>query len=537
MIIISDKEYNHWAKTIAQNAIEKFGNKQVVCSGWGASGVYHIGNSREAVTCNAILLEMEKQGADAKFVMIIDDIDPLNSIPANLKKYSNKLRPYLGHPLNKVPDFTNQYENYAEFFASKMKKALSDFNFNVEHLYASKMYQDGMYDNSLNLYIENEERTQQVIENISGSPLTDLISITCQNCGNGKTTKITGYPAKNKIQYICQTDKMYKGCNHEGQIDIKDHEWKLRWRLDWPARQHFLNITVEPAGKDHSVAGGSIDSSIEIHKQIFGREPPIMPKFEFITIGGKKFSGSKGGALAASEVSSIMPVSAYLFLVYRSDLLKEIRFNPQSLEYASLMDEFDTARKMALGINVEGRDREFDKLSTAANLAMMENERGFEPANIKYAELVLIHQISLRNKEVTIQKIEKMNKFPNELSKIETKNRLDNLENWLDNLAPDNLKFQILEENPKEVSKYWTPDLKKIWISSLQNIDENMGPEDFTAKLRENASKLNTNPKMVYMPFYQTFVGDPRGPNAANLVFALGKEYVIKRINQIKISS
>ncbi|MHA2250084.1 MAG: hypothetical protein ACXAD7_06970, partial [Candidatus Kariarchaeaceae archaeon] len=102
---ISD-DFRHWAHTIASDAIQRFGMEQVVCTGWSPSGIYHIGNSREAVTCNAIHIELLKQDAESEFVFVIDDYDPLDKIPFELKKYSNNLREYLGHPLINIPDFT-----------------------------------------------------------------------------------------------------------------------------------------------------------------------------------------------------------------------------------------------------------------------------------------------------------------------------------------------------------------------------------------------------------------------------------------------
>jgi lysyl-tRNA synthetase class I len=45
------------------------------------------------------------------------------------------------------------------------------------------------------------------------------------------------------------------------------------------------------------------------------------------------------------------------------------------------------------------------------------------------------------------------------------------------------------------------------------------------------------NPKEFYQPFYRMLTGEPQGPNASNLVLALGKEELLERINAIVISS
>lgn len=530
---MTENEFLHWAEVIADRAIQKFGTGQVVCSGWSPSGVYHIGNSREAVTCNAIHTLLTNKGADSTFVFVIDDFDPLDKIPYDLKKYSTDLRPYLGHPINRVPDFTGNTDSYAQYFAGGAIRAMEDFEFDVTFVYASEMYREGKYDKYLKTYLNHEERIQNLFEGISGSPLDSFISVICQNCGNAKTTKIQRIGENGLIQYNCEHNKRFRGCGHQGEIQLESHEWKLKWRLDWPARQTFLNVTVEPSGKDHSVAGGSVDTALAIHTNIFEHQTPILERYGFITLGGQKFSGSRGGALAAEDISDIMPTSAYLYLVYRSDLLKDINFNPESMEYASLIDEFDTARLMVMGQDIEGREREKEKLSSAADLAMSSDERGFKPANVRFAELALVYQTSLFDKDMTINKLDDMEKFPSDKSKEETEKRLDLIKTWLKKFAPNSIKFELLDLPPDDISNYWKDDITAIWKEALNQINPETTPDEFTTKLREIASNYEVGPRGYYPPFYRLLTGKPRGPNAANLALALGKKEILDRINKL----
>ncbi|MCE7734106.1 MAG: lysine--tRNA ligase [Candidatus Heimdallarchaeota archaeon] len=536
MISISENKISHWAYNNALEAIKQFGKKQVVCTGWSPSGIYHIGNSREAVTCNAMHLELLEHGSNSKYIFVIDDYDPLDKIPHELKSYSKDLIPYLGHPLVNIPDFTNTFENYSSYFANGPKQALKDWGFDVEFVNASDLYKQGKYDQYLDLYIEYENKLQDLMETITGSRMDSLISITCQNCGNAKTTRITEVTMDKKFIYTCTTDKQYKGCDHEGEMEIASHNWKLKWRLDWPARQQFLGVTIEPSGKDHSVAGGSIDTANEIHKSIFNKQGPMLLRYGFITLKGKKFSGSKGGALAAEEIVKIMPHSAFLYLVYRSDLLKDINFNPQSDEYGTLLDEFDIARRMWRGEIFEGRAREVDKLSTAAFLAMTLKEKETQPAKVKFNELVLIHQSSLRQIENTVSKLQKMDKIPDQTTVSELFDRLPRIERWIDELAPNSIKFTILPENKADIAQYWTKDTKTIWMKALNKMEENFTATDFTSILRELSNEYQFSIKEIYPPFYQMVLGQPRGPNAANLVVALGKNSLFERIESIQIN-
>ncbi len=526
-------EFKHWARIIATRSIDKFGLEQVVCAGWSPSGIYHIGNSKEAVTCNAIHLELLKLGANSKNIFVIDDYDPLDKIPFDLKKYSKQLRGYLGHPLVNIPDFTESSKNYAEYFAQGPKQALSDWGFDVEFVKASDLYYTGKYDEYLDLFIEEEEKLQSLMERISGSKLPSIISIICENCGNGKTAKWINTTEDRGINYVCKSDKQYKGCGHEGKILIKNHHWKLKWRLDWPARQSFLCVTVEPSGKDHSVAGGSIDTALAIHSEIFRKKKPLLERFGFITFKGKKLSGSKGGAPPAKIINDIMPPSAYLFLIYRNDLLKDINFNPETMEYPTLMDEYDVARRMLLGMKIEGREKEIAKLSTAARLALSDDEVGINPAIVRYAELALLHQTSLLNNEQTISKLRMMGKFPDTKSESEIRNRLPRLEKWLSEMAPEVIKFKLLDTNPVDIHEFWSPEIVQVWKIALDQLNPQTTSDEFTSNIRDIAKEYNLSPKEFYPPFYKMLTGNNKGPNAANLVIALGRETLSQRIDEI----
>ena len=55
-----------------------------------------------------------------------------------------------------------------------------------------------------------------------------------------------------------------------------------------------LGVTIEPCGKDLATAGGSRDRSDAIAREVFDREPPLNVPYEFLNIGGRKMSTSKG---------------------------------------------------------------------------------------------------------------------------------------------------------------------------------------------------------------------------------------------------
>ncbi|MCY3411969.1 MAG: lysine--tRNA ligase [Candidatus Heimdallarchaeota archaeon] len=524
------EEKFHWAIRVAEEAIEIFGDEHVVCSGWSPSGVYHYGNSKEAITCNAFHRELLEMDKSSKFIFVVDDMDPLNKIPHELKQYTTELKKFIGHPISRVPDFTKSTESYARYFANAAEEAFDRFGFDVEIVYASDLYKQGKYDDALNIFMDKEDELQKLIESISGSPLKSLINVICANCGSISAPVIDKID-RNEVHYTCTSYKQFRGCDHQAVTKIKDHEWKLRWRLDWPARQRFLNVTIEPSGKDHSVQGGSVDTALAIHEKIFERTPPILERFGFITIKGQKISGSKGGALEARKISDIMPFSAYLFLNYRADLLKDINFNPGTVEFANLIDDFDRARKALLGLEVSGTEQEIRKLKIAADLAMTEEERRVTPSMFKYAELILLYQVSLRDVDRTIEKLS--DKIEGELGEQEIRQRLKTIDRWLDTYAPDNMKYEFLLENAEGLEKHWNTTIREIWLETLAHFTDDFDDQEFTSYLRDKATEKGSNAQEIYPPFYQMILGTARGPNAAGLIKALGRMDLKDRIEQI----
>jgi len=536
----SSIEIRHWSEIISEQARQEFGNDQVIASGWSPSGIYHIGNFREAATCTGIQRQLAYDGAKTKFVMIVDDFDPLDKIPSVLKKYKKELKPYLGHPVCRVPDFTGDSETYAEHFAKGLIEAMELFEMNVEIVYASRLYKEGNYDDYLKLYYGHEEEVQNLLENISGNRLSTFVSVVCENCGSIGNTKVTKYdPETEEIHYECVDNNYRKGCGHKGKINLSSHEWKLKWRLDWPARQDFLNVTVEPAGKDHSVAGGSVDTSIAIHEKIFNRKPPIMVRYGFITLkGGKKLSGSAGTGDPAASAGKFMPPSSFLFMVFKNDLLTDIQFSPSSMDVPKTVDEYDVARKYLLGIEIPPQERAGKKLATSVKIAIPEDKRKTPPPRIKYMDLALVAQIYQRNEEQIFERLkERKVILPDDPLEMiqEIKDRLQHIYYWLDKYAPESAKFVIPDEIPSEALNKINKENLKLFIEMLKQAkekkinDANKLGEFFKQTFENN----NLSPKEVFPSFYYALLGKKGGPKASFLTLVLGYDYVINKLEMI----
>ena len=107
------------------------------------------------------------------------------------------------------------------------------------------------------------------------------------------------------------------GCGSSGWVSPFGGAAKLPWNLEWAAQWSLFGVTIEPCGKDLSTAGGSRDRSDAIAREVFEREPPLNVPYEFLNIGGKKMSTSKGRGAAAHTIVEVVPPEQLRFLFLR----------------------------------------------------------------------------------------------------------------------------------------------------------------------------------------------------------------------------
>src|SRR5450759_3289657 len=171
---------------------------------------------------------------------------------------------------------------------------------------------------------------------------------------------------------------------------------KLYWNLEWAAQWSLFGVTIEPCGKDLATAGGSRDRADAIAREVFDREPPRNLAYEFLNIGGRKMSTSKGRGAAAHEIVEEEEPELLRLLFLRPRPNQAIEFDPDGTDaIPRVFDEFDRLAAAAAGHEVKGElpadaDRIFRYalLDPAADLAA--EAARYRPA---FAHLALLAQI------------------------------------------------------------------------------------------------------------------------------------------------
>ena len=113
-------------------------------------------------------------------------------------------------------------------------------------------------------------------------------------------------------------------------------------------------MTIEGCGKDLATAGGSRDRADAISRQVFEREPPLNVTYEFLNIGGRKMSTSKGQGAAAHRMAELLPPELVRFLFLRHKPSRAIEFDPSGDTIPRLFDEFDRIADAVAGRPTKG---------------------------------------------------------------------------------------------------------------------------------------------------------------------------------------
>ena len=133
------------------------------------------------------------------------------------------------------------------------------------------------------------------------------------------------------VLYECRADLVTwaTGCGFSGRVAPFGGRAKLPFNVDWAAKWSLFGITLEGCGKDLATAGGSRDRSDAIARQVYRREPPINVRYEFINVGGKRMSTSRGTGVPAHEIAAVIrPTRCALFVRHRPNVSFEFDPDP-----------------------------------------------------------------------------------------------------------------------------------------------------------------------------------------------------------------
>lgn len=523
----------HWADKTA---------KEIIASGkfkpyWvddmkTPSGYAHIGSMLGPVIHSAIYRALKDAGQDVKLTYVFNDFDPADEFPPILK---DTLDGHQGKALKMVPSPDSSFDNLADYLANDLKKSIEYLGFEAEYISSWELYHQGKFDEVIRLALDNSEKIQDIYQKVSGSAKKEAgwlpFQVICEKCGKLGTTKVTDWDGE-KVAYKCEPDLVTwaKGCGHEGKISPFGGNGKLPWKVDWAAHWKVIGVTIEGAGKDHASAGGSYDIAMKICKEVFNYDMPYKLPYEFILIGGKKMSSSKGVGLKAHDLVNILPAEIARFLFIGSDIKSQSNFDPVgTMAIPDLFDNYDKCWEA----HDNGGD---EKLARTYELSQIngipEKEKGFFAPRFKDIANLLAQGLNDQEVLTKMEKTKNGKLDDSELSILEE--RIKYAKIWIANYAPDDYRFEITSETP-EVSKKLT-DLQKKYLGRIHEIYDNGGaenPESLQNNIYVLSQEMGLSGKDAFSAIYLSILGKSNGPRAGVLLSNIGKDKVLKRLKEV----
>ena len=512
----------HWADVLADKLIKE-GRKHVLATGITPSGPIHIGNMREILTTDAVYRSLINKNVDADFIYVADDYDPLRKVYPYLSKSYEK---FVGKPISEIPCPCEDHKSYADHYLISFLNSLKEIGVKPRVYRASEMYKNGDYKESIQTALENVDNIKEIIEKISKRKLPKgwiPFNIQCEDCGRMSAAKpiMCEYPI---IEYKCD-------CGYKGEVDIrKGGVGKLPWRVDWPARWKMLRVTFEPCGKDLATVGGARDTGAKIVEEIYGYPHPALIVYEFILLKGKgAMHSSKGTALSSEEMLKMTPPEVLRFLLMKTQPNKHIVFD-SGLGLLSLVDEYDKEERAYFGIEEETKGMK--DLNKTYELSQSSHIPITIPFQLPYRHLVTLIQIGQNWDEVKKILI-RTGQIPRNLSIVNEerlKQRTENVRYWLDNFAPDMVKFEIKKNMPNlEITAE-----QKRFLSSLFEILSSpiWEAENIHNAIHETSENEKIQMKTAFKTIYQILLGKEKGPRAGYFLSNLDKNFVLNRFEE-----
>jgi lysyl-tRNA synthetase class 1 len=506
---------NYWLELAADAIIERYPEGTItVSSGISPSANYHVGHFREILTAEALAWAVRQRGRTVKHVHVVDNFDPLRKRYDFLPEW---LEEFVGRPICLVPSPDKSEDiSYADHFFNEFIARAHEMGVE-EDLEVVKSYEE--------LYKPN--RMVRAIEDSLAS--VDEIKAIFAEISNRKLeadwSPVQVLNAKDEFEQgePSTWDKTAQTING---LSYTDGRAKLNWRLDWPARWRELGVQVEPFSyQEHGAAGSSYDTGKEFSRRVFNYPAPY-PGAQYGNIhligDTKKMSSSKGNLITPREALQIMPPEILRYFVVRSRPEKTLYFD-SGLGFYSLVNEY---KEVMRAVNA-GEDSDFaDAYKFASDI-----KQGELLSTAPFQQIVTAYQTARGDQDRTEALLRRIGWEPvNEAEIGALRHELIYVKNWLDNYAPEDVKFEVQEAAPTDLE---VGEDDRAYLTALAGaLPAEWEGEALQSAIFQTAKDLEFPPRDAFRLLYRLFIAKDAGPKLGPFLTTLERDFVLTRLQE-----
>lgn len=479
------------------------------------SGRIHVGALFGVVFHDLVFKALQDQGVKTKYTYLFENHDPMDDIPSYLPR--EQFEKYLGMPLFKVPSPVEGYNDFATYYATEFQKTFNAIGSHPEIIWTKDLYTTGKMNQSIKSILNNADKIRDIYRELYKKDIASdwyPFQVYCEQCGKVSTTRVYNWDGE-FVFYRCFIDATTwtKGCGYQGKTspfsDARSMKGKMPWKVEWAAKWQAIGVTVEGAGKDHMSRGGSHDLATLVAKRILNYPVPYPISYEFMLIGGKKMSSSKGQGFAAGEILSIFPPSLARFLIVKMDIRQQTNFDPSEKNtIPTLFDEYQKAADAYFNKTDEELARVFE-------FSQVDGIK--RPPTIRFS--VLAQWVQMPNMQERIKE--------EGLEEWVTYARV-----WIEKYAPESEKFLVQKTLP-DITKSLSDKQREYLQIVAKELNTSWEAEEFQKRLYDLSKESACSAKDAFAAIYLSLLGKNHGPKAAWLILSLKKEFVTKRFIEV----
>ena len=523
-----------WADELAT----RVSGPQIVNDSKTPSGTVHVGSLRGPVILDVITRALRANGLETTLLYGVDDMDPMD---AQALLTRDAVDHEMGRPLAHVPDQVGDgHASYGRHHAEVFIDIFARLGIHPDRYYwMSEIYPTGDLDPYIRLALDRAPLVREIyrrVANVQHPETWHPAGVVCPTCGKVGTTIVTRWDGE-RVFYECRPALVIwaRGCGASGWISPFGGAAKLPWNLEWAAQWSLFGVTIEPGGKDLSTAGGSRDRSAAIAREVFEREPPLNVPYEFLNIGGKKMSTSKGRGAAAHTIAEVIPPEQLRFLFVRPRPNQAIEFDPDGSDaIPRLFDEFDryaaaTAGREVKGEISPGHEATFRYSLLDPNADVAGEATAFRPAFSHLAMLVQIPGVDVAAR-VEAEKGSPLTPREDELL-VE---RVAAAQAWLEAYAPDRARLAVHRDALPAEAVALEPD-ERAFLTALADAVAASAPsggDAWQTAIFAAASQTGLAAGRAFGALYLAFLGRANGPRAGWLLASLDPVFVVGRLRE-----
>jgi lysyl-tRNA synthetase class 1 len=509
---------------------------QVVNDSKTPSGTVHVGSLRGVVLHDAIRRAVAERGLHVEFRYGVEDLDPMD---AQSLLTPDAVESAMGRPLSHVPAPPGSgAANYARHFADLFLETFAGLGIHPTLYWMSEQYASGAMDPYIKKALDRADVILEIyrtVSTVNHPPDWLPVHVICENCGRIGTTIATAWDGE-LVTYECRPGlvKWATACGYRGSVSPFGGRAKLVWNVDWAARWGLVGATIEGCGKDLATAGGSRDRADAISRRVFEREPPLNVPYEFLNIGGKKMSTSKGTGAAAHEIAEILPPELLRFLFIRQKPRRAIEFDPGGDTIPGLFDEFDRICAAVAGHPYRGElpphpDRILRLSLVDENAELVREAARYRPPFRHLALLIQVPGVDIEER-VAAEKGAPLDDTEQRI--LEERVRVARA--WLDAFAPERYRVEVRPDLPTDAVAGLT-EAQRIFLRALADAAETEQPaagdawQDLIFRVSQEHGVSSGD---AFGAIYAAVLGRSNGPRAGWLLASLDRGFVTARLHE-----